>query len=49
MESLSSKNSSKYFYRNSKWSNGKPNKLWFDQGKEFYYKLIQEWLDNSDI
>ena len=30
-------------------SNLKPNKLWVDQGREFYIKLIQEWLDNNDI
>ena len=30
-------------------SNRKPNKLWVDQGKEFYKKLLQEWLDNNDI
>ena len=30
-------------------SNRKPNKLWVDQGREFYNKLMQEWLDNSDI
>ena len=30
-------------------SNRKPNKLWVDQGREFYKKLLQEWLDNNDI
>ena len=30
-------------------SNHKPNKLWVDEGREFYNKLIQEWLDNIDI
>ena len=30
-------------------SNCKPNKLWVDQGREFYNKLIKEWLDNNDI
>ena len=30
-------------------SNRKPNILWVDQGKEFYNKLMQEWLDNNDI
>ena len=30
-------------------SNHKPNKLWLDQGREFYNKLMQEWLDNNDI
>ena len=29
--------------------NGKPNNLWVDQGREFYNKLMQKWLDNSDI
>ena len=28
-------------------SNRKPNKLWVDQGREFYNKLMQEWLDNN--
>ena len=30
-------------------SNRKPNKLWVDQGREVYNKLMQEWLDNNDI
>ena len=30
-------------------SNSKPNKLWVDQGREFYNKLMQEWLENHDI
>ena len=30
-------------------SNQKTNKLWVDQGREFYNKLMQEWLDNDDI
>ena len=30
-------------------SNRKPNKLWVDQGRQFYNKLMQEWLDNNDI
>ena len=29
--------------------NCKPNKLWVDQGRELYNKLIQEWLDNNDV
>ena len=28
-------------------SNRKPNKLWVHQGREFYNKLMQEWLDNN--
>ena len=30
-------------------SNRKQNKLWFVQGRHFYNKLMQEWLDNTDI
>ena len=30
-------------------SNRKPSKLWVDQGRKFYNKLMQEWLDNNDI
>ena len=30
-------------------SNRRPNKLWVDPGREFYNKLILEWLDNDDI
>ena len=30
-------------------SNSKPNKLWVDQGREFYNKLMQEWLDSNEI
>ena len=30
-------------------SNRKPNKLWVDQGGEFYNKPMQELLDNNDI
>ena len=29
-------------------SNRKPNILWVDQGREFYNKLMQEWLDNNE-
>ena len=29
--------------------NFKPNKLWIDRGREFYNKLMLEWLDNNDI
>ena len=30
-------------------SNLKPSKLWVDQGKEYYNKLIQEWLENNNF
>ena len=23
--------------------------MWVDQGKRFYNKIMQEWLDNNDI
>ena len=28
-------------------SNRKLNKLWVDQGREFYNKIMQEWLENN--
>ena len=30
-------------------SNLKPNKLWVDQGWEFYEKFMQEWLSKNNI
>ena len=27
----------------------KPNKLWVDQGREIYNKLMQKWFDDNDI
>ena len=30
-------------------SNLKPNKVWVDQGRKFYNKLMQESLNNNDI
>ena len=27
----------------------KPNKLWFDEGREFYNNPMQKWLDDNDI
>ena len=29
--------------------NRKPNKLWLEQGREFYNKLLKECLKNNDI
>ena len=29
--------------------NRKPNRLWVDQGREFYINLMQKWLKNNDI
>ena len=28
-------------------SNHNPNNLWVDQEREFYNKLMQEWLENN--
>ena len=28
--------------------NRRPNKLWVDQAKKFYNKLMQEWYDNNN-
>ena len=30
-------------------SNNKPNELWVGQGREFYNKLMQEWLHNNNV
>ena len=30
-------------------NNRKPNKLYTDQGRELYNKLMQEWLDKNNI
>ena len=30
-------------------SNSKPNKSWVEQERDFYNKLMQEWLGNNDI
>ena len=30
-------------------STRQPNKLWVDQGKEFYDSPVQNWLDDNDI
>ena len=32
-----------------KQSNGKPNKIWVDQGGEFYNHVFKRWLSNNDI
>ena len=30
-------------------SNRKPNKLWVDQRRQFYNKLVIKWLDSNDV
>ena len=30
-------------------SKHKPNKLWVEQGREFYSSPMQKWLDDNDI
>ena len=32
-----------------KQSNRKPNKIWVDQGSEFYNRVFKKWLSNNDI
>ena len=32
-----------------KQSNGKPNKIWVDQGGEFYDNVFEKWLSDNDI
>ena len=32
-----------------KQSNRKPNKIWVDQGGEFYNNIFEKWLSNNDI
>ena len=30
-------------------SKGKPNKIWVDQGREFYNNAFKKWLKDNDI
>ena len=32
-----------------KQSNRKPNKIWVDQGVEFYNHIFKKWLSSNDI
>ena len=32
-----------------KQSNRKPNKIWVDQGSEFYIRVFKKWLSDNDI
>ena len=32
-----------------KQSNRKPNKIWVDQGSEFYNRVFKKWLSDNDI
>ena len=32
-----------------KQSNRKPNKIWADQGREFYNNVFKKWLSDNDI
>ena len=32
-----------------KQSNRKPNKIWVDQGEEFYNNVFKKWLSDNDI
>ena len=37
------------FYKIIKQSNRKPNKIWIDQGGEFYNNVFEKWLSDNDI
>ena len=37
------------FNKTIKQSNRKPNKIWVDQGGEFYNNVFEKWLSDNDI
>ena len=37
------------FNKITKQSNRKPNKIWVDQGSEFYKRVFKKWLSDNDI
>ena len=37
------------FQKNLKRSDRKPNKIWVDQGSEFYNNVFENWLKDNDI
>ena len=37
------------FHKIIKQSNRKPNKIWVDQGREFYSNVFKKWLSDNDI
>ena len=37
------------FNKITKQSNRKPNKIWVDQGGEFYTNVFEKWLSDNDI
>ena len=37
------------FNKTIKQSNRKPNKIWVDQGSEFYNRVFKKWLSDNDI
>ena len=37
------------FYEIMKQSNRKPNKIWVDQGGQFYNNVFKKWLSDNDI
>ena len=38
-----------YLIKIIKQSNKKPNKIWVDQGSEFYNHVFKKWLSDNDI
>ena len=37
------------FQKNLKESDRKPNKIWVDDGSEFYNRSMKSWLEKNDI
>ena len=37
------------FQKNLKYSNRKPNKIWADQGSEFYNNSFKKWLKDNHV
>ena len=37
------------FQKTLKESNCKPNKIWVDEGSEFYNRSMKSWLEKNDI
>ena len=37
------------FYKIIKQSNRKPNKIWVDEGGQFYNNVFKKWLSDNDI
>ena len=49
MQSLNKKSKGSAFNKIVKQSNRKPNKIWVDQGSEFYNRVFKKWLSDNDV